>query len=269
MSLNLDSVNAKLARADYHAQVLKDAIKPWMDTNPYRVSRDVNADSTRYSLVAHLTGKEPELQEWSLIAGDCLHNLRSVLDHLVYAVAVHESGANPPPDERNLMFPIADTLENFNKNTWRIQNLSEPVRRVIEAVQPFNRVHPKVRPPLAILRDLENTDKHKLLQLAYAAISEGDIGFCGEQVDLTNKATIITYGGEIKEGTELLAFVFERPEPNMKFDRVNLDLVIALWHGRLDPNEPPWHDRNEVSAVLSLLSSEVREVIGLIAAVVI
>lgn len=268
VSLNLDSVKAKLQRAEEHAQAVRDEIKPWMETNPYRVSREVNADSTRYSLIAHLVGTEPALQRWSLIVGDCLHNLRSALDHLIYAIAVHESRTEPPPDERSLMFLIADTLDNFNKNASRIKTLSEPVRKAIEAVQPFNRPHPKLPPLLAVLRDLENTDKHKLLRLAYASIAVADIGFWGPQNSIANTPQFVPYGGEIKDGTEIFAAVFKSPEPHMKFDQTNLDLAIALWHGKRDPSEPPWHDHNDCYSVLNLLATEVRTVIDVVVSAV-
>jgi hypothetical protein len=41
--------------------------------------------------------------------GDCLPNLRCALDHLVYAIAIHESGQSPPPCEGSLAFPICDS----------------------------------------------------------------------------------------------------------------------------------------------------------------
>ena len=75
-----------------------------------------------------------------------------------------------PPDENKLMFPITDSAVKFNEAAQRIRSLSAPVRKAIEDVQPFNRPHPKLPPLLAILRDFENIDKHRLLRLAYASI---------------------------------------------------------------------------------------------------
>ena len=116
MGLNLDSVEAKLQRAQQHIQNLQDEIAPWMAKASYIISPQVNGDSTRYSLIAHLVGKEPPLQRWTLMAGDSLHNLRCALDHLVYAIAVHESGTEPPPDGNKLMFPITDTAKKMQSN---------------------------------------------------------------------------------------------------------------------------------------------------------
>jgi hypothetical protein len=268
VGLNLVSVQAKLQRAEEHSLAVRNDIKPWMATNPYKITREVNADATRYSLIAHLVGREPELQKWSLIVGDCLHNLRSALDHLVYTVAAHQSGKEPPPDEKNLMFVIADTSKNFSDSSWRIQSLSQPVRKVIETVQPFNRRHSKLPPLLAVLRDLENTDKHKLLRLAYASIAVANIGLSGPQKSIANVPQFIPHGGEIKDGSEIFAAVFKSPEPDLKFDQTDLDLVIALWHGKRDPAEPPWHEHNDCYSVLNLLATEVRTVVEMVVSAV-
>jgi hypothetical protein len=190
------------------------------------------------------------------------------LDHLVYAIAVHESGQEPPPKEKTLMFPITDSPSNFADADWHIETLSDPVRAAIEAVQPYHRRHPVIPAPLSILRDLENTDKHKLLRLAYAAINQGDLGFIGPENPEPGEVQIVAHPGEIKDGTEIAAFVFSRPQPDMKYDRINLEMVVALWHGKLDPSAPPWTDRSDFSALLKVLADEVRAVIDLVAAVV-
>ena len=162
MDLTAESVHSKLERAEFHAQTLYDEIRPWLRSNPFELRQVVNADSTRYSVVAHLVGDEPPVSRWTLHGWRSVHNLRCALDHLIYAIAVHESGIDPPPDERNLMFPIADVPQSFLDSAYRIKSLSSPVRAAIESVQPYNRSHATLPPLLGVLRDLENTDKHRL-----------------------------------------------------------------------------------------------------------
>jgi len=266
MSLNLDSVNAKLQRADQHNQFLHNEIAAWMATNSYVTRPVVSSDNTRYSIVAYLTGKEPPLQAWTLVAGDCLHNLRCVLDHLVYAIAVHQSGANPPPVENKLQFPIADSHANFQSSTFRIASLSAPVQAAIESVQPYNRTHPKLPPPLAVLRDLENIDKHRFLRLAYTGIGDIDVELGGVPNPLAGQPAQIPHDGEIKDGTEVVAFVFSAPNPGMKFVKAQMDLMISLWHGKKNPTDHPWHERNEAHTVLQFLADEVRAVVATVSA---
>ncbi|MGB2633477.1 MAG: hypothetical protein WAM58_06035 [Candidatus Acidiferrum sp.] len=190
------------------------------------------------------------------------------MDHLVYAIAIHESGTVSPPDENKLMFPITDSTVKFNEAAQRIRSLSAPVRKAIEDVQPFNRPHPKLPPLLAILRDLENIDKHRLLRLAYASISEADLELAGRQSPAVTRHEEFPYAGEIVDGTEVFAIAFDAPNPGMTFIKRNLDLQVSLWHGKKDPSDPDWHDRNEVHTLLGVLATEVRTVIDSVVAAV-
>ena len=196
MTLNLASVEAKLKRAEHHAQSLTDEIIPWLNLNNYKLRKEVNADSTRYSIVVDQIGSDPPSERWSLMVGDCLHNLRCALDHLVYAIAVHESGTDPPLDEKALMFVIADAPGEFAKSSKRIQSLSVPVQAAIERVQPFNRPHATLPPLLSVLANLENVDKHRLVRLARSTIGQGNIGLTGYQADSSNTPEFIPFTGE-------------------------------------------------------------------------
>lgn len=264
MSMNLTSVNAKLERAEQHLQALQDELVLWMAKEQYTISPQVNADSTRYSLIAHRVGTEPPLQRWTLMAGDCIHNLRCALDHLVYSIAVHEHNQDPPPDEKKLMFPITSTALHFMESHARIKALSTGVQSVIESVQPYNRPHSKLPPLLGILSDLENIDKHRLLRLAYASISEADIELAGIQSPAVKKHEEFPYAGEIVDGTEVFAISFDSSNPGMTFVKRDLDLAISMWHGKKDSSDPEWHDRNEVYTFLKLMATEVREVVDIV-----
>jgi hypothetical protein len=260
--LDLSSVYAKLQRAEEHAQALKAEVRPWMDDIPYRLIRETNADGTRHSIVARVV-KHPPLLRWSLMIADSIHNLRSALDHLVYTIALHESGQDPPPAGDSLMFPICDTPTQFKKASKKIQTLSDPVQTAIEKVQPYNRPHTELPVPLlSMLRDFENTDKHKVLRLAFATVYKGELGIQLEQpiepVELS-----IAYG-EVKDGTELFAITFDQGLPNPKYDKAQFDFMLALWHAG-----PPGADRDDFAVLLDLLVAEVKAVVGNVTAAVI
>jgi hypothetical protein len=256
MALNLTSVNAKLRRAEEHAKSIEKEIRDWADGNSYSLSYETNPDYTRYSTVLHIH-REPDLERWSLIAADSIHNLRCALDHLVYALAIHESGQDPPPDADDLMFPICDAREGFERNIQRgrLGTISIPMRAVVEMFQPYNRPYPKLPPLLAMLRDFENANKHRLLQLVYAAISNADIGFVGPPIPPGTEARFFSNKGEIKDGAEITAMVFNRPTPNMKYDRANFLLVFALTH-KLGPGGVS--DRDDVTTLVDIIGREIR-----------
>ena len=100
--------------------------------------------------------EEPDILRWSLIAADCVHNARTVLDHLVYAIATYEAEGTRPAAFRQLVFPIEDSANGFKDRLWRIKSLSKPVIDAIESVQPYRRhTEPDIPPLLTILRFLE------------------------------------------------------------------------------------------------------------------
>ncbi len=113
MALDLMGVHAKLARSKEHFEALREELASWASRDPMTWEHKVNADSTRYSLILR-ENESPAVTRWSLIAADCLSNLRAALDHLVYALAVHESPALSPKEEGALAFPITDSRDRFD-----------------------------------------------------------------------------------------------------------------------------------------------------------
>lgn len=271
LSLDLTSVRAKLVRSQEHIQAIKNEATPWTERHPYSILQESNADNTRYSIILRIN-ELPPFQRWSLMIADAFHNLRTALDHLVFAVAVHESGSATPPNENSLQFPITDSRANFDKAVIErkyLGTISDPIRAVIEAAQPYNRPHPELPPLLSILRDLTNRDKHKLLQMAFGTVVKGEIGFVGDSIPAGGNWKAIPFAGEIKDGTEVFAMVCDRPAPNMKFDRHVIEMMIAIRHGKRDPSGPDWTGRNDFAAVYDLISTEVRKIIYDVSALVV
>src|ERR1022692_7857 len=118
MALDLSSVNAKVSRSIAHADALRQEVRTWFESNPDLITCENNSDNTVYRVLAHIKTPPPR-ERWGLMIGDSVHNLRSSLDHLVYAIAVLESGKTPPPDENRLAFPITDTATDFHSAAKR------------------------------------------------------------------------------------------------------------------------------------------------------
>jgi len=105
-----------------------------------------------------------------LMVGDCLHNLRSALDHLVY-----ECNANP--DDRSCQFPTwTDKPERFNKGKWR-----EEVKRRMKApgaaklrtlLLDVEAYQGGTHEFLWLLHELDIIDKHRLLLTALSAANK-------------------------------------------------------------------------------------------------
>jgi hypothetical protein len=105
------------------------------------------------------------------LLGDALHKIRCALDHIVYALAVRQTGQDPPEDDSLLMFPICSEPKYWNnpKIQRRIACLNEPTRAAIERVQPYNRVKGQWFAPLWWLAQLNDVDKHRLPHVTVVA----------------------------------------------------------------------------------------------------
>lgn len=259
MPLDLASFDAKLGRAKHHTEAVENEIIAWLNPKPYRLSPKVNADATRHSVIIHIDKIAP-VARWSLVIGDAIHNIRSALDHFVYTIAVHESRQNPPPNERVLAFPICDCADIYRKSKWRIETLSDDVRTAIERVQPYNRPHPPLPPLLAMLRDFDDADKHRLLTPMFATAYGGEVNlFRKGGIFLGSRCIeIFVNDGELKDGTEIMAVTFDRATPNVKIDG-SLTFMFALRHAK---------GRDDFNALLRMLTAEVRAVKDIVIAAV-
>jgi len=164
----LASPTAKLARANDHLRALR-SIDEKLAAVECRVVFTEDAARNLGYFVLHLPECPAEL---STIAGDCLHNLRSALDYLVWQLV----RANPPqkPDGRN-MFPICSSATLFERQVkrGRLQGLAAAAAAAVEWLQPFEVEHH----PLALLDQLCNADKHRDLHFMTAVASDLEISY--------------------------------------------------------------------------------------------
>lgn len=262
MPLDLTSVRAKLARSAEHAQTIRNEVGSWMNRNPYSLIKKRNPECTRFSLILRIN-EVPTWVRWSLMFGDYLSNLRSALDHLVYAIACHEAASSSPPYEDKLAYPLTDSEDRFDDFVSRkkLGDISAPVRAAIQRFQPYTRPHDKLPPLLALIRDLNNGDKHKLLRVVYGTPYQANVGFAGVQPPGATIMPVPPHVGEIEDGTEVFAMTSDVPAPEMDYDRHIIDVVVAIRHDKRDPNGPPWTDRTDILSLMNALSAEVRQVI--------
>jgi len=199
----------KIGRAEEHLGALKGEIKAWLQADPYSVVKLHDLNTGRHSLAVRIRGTAP-FDRLALVAGDCAHNLRCALDHLVFALAIAESGQNPPPDAKKIQFPIVDSAAAFEKQRYRIGCLTKKSQDFIESVQPYNRHDPELPPILGVLNIFENADKHQLIHLTYDTNVGGVISFLRPRTWI---APDITWLHEpLEDGKE---FVYFTTSPNV------------------------------------------------------
>lgn len=92
----LDSVRLKLDWAQRHLKFLDFQLSSFCWDDNESNWRDDNANAPDKGL--HKPFRMPPLGLWSLILGDAIHNLRSSLDHIVYALALRGIKAQDLPE---------------------------------------------------------------------------------------------------------------------------------------------------------------------------
>jgi len=125
--------------------------------------------------------EQPPRDPIGVLIGDALHNMRSALDQLAYALA--SAFTKPLPEEigRRSEFPIfgdEDTKGTpnmgsklFNGGLGKIQGWNPAAQAVVEGLQPYKRGHDFRHDPLWALHELDRISKHRLLHTGVAGFA--------------------------------------------------------------------------------------------------
>src|SRR4051812_23048285 len=92
----LRSARMKLQRAEEHlGQLVTEHDRFVSERNPYRMLPELDPDPAYDVLWRAKIGEYPPLEKWSSLVGECVHALRSALDHTAYAlVQINQPGTD-------------------------------------------------------------------------------------------------------------------------------------------------------------------------------
>jgi hypothetical protein len=153
----------KMVRARYQLREFDKRFEAFTKSRAYRLSEQFEFRPGQqigdYSFVVESVSIPK--REWGVLIGELVHNLRSGLDHAVYAAAKAPSGST--------QFPIFTRRSDWDKKAHdMIRSVPDEIADMIEQAQPYRA--PKGTDPrehlLAILNRLSNYDKHRLLHTA-------------------------------------------------------------------------------------------------------
>jgi hypothetical protein len=224
----LPSALEKFNWAQEHFGRLRGEVDAFLRPNSYRVMTEENADATEYRFYVEFSEPLPS-SRWGLIFGDGVHCLRSALDHCVYTIGVNESGADPPPDERVLAFPITEDSTRWNSAKWHVRSLSGAAQAVIEGLQPHGHPEEFALRDLGGLEEFDNADKHRSDRVVAAIPVLQDSDFSGL---IPGQQCIIDQRlGYVRDDTPFVTLELDRSTPNVKV-RHNLSFEIGIPHIR-------------------------------------
>ena len=214
---SLDSVKLKVFRAAIHYKELEVEFEKYFQTNPAKVVRQQEGTPDQY--IGKVEPKGPIPTRLPLIIGDCLQNLRSSLDYLVWELALAEKNT---PGKDN-MFPICSTDNSFKSQLGRgrLTGVHADAVAEIESLQPFKLGNDFDKSILWVMDDLCNINKHRRILLTQLRGASGTIDdrktINGKlwlhtelpRVDRDTKVGPfpIVNGGQVQVNTQIIVFV--------------------------------------------------------------
>jgi hypothetical protein len=129
----IPSARKELERAKVHLAALHGAVDKFRENSPYGFAME-SPGNQRWKpgipVMVTVTQAPPMPDDWALIAGDILTNVRAALDHAVFP---HIRAKKPDLDRKFIQYPIEDRKEQWeNKNRW----FEKPVHKVVGESQP-------------------------------------------------------------------------------------------------------------------------------------
>lgn len=215
----LDACWAKIERAAEHIGHLDSELSAFVRANQHlcRLTTSFDPAALRCVVTAIDDGIPTPPRRLSIIAGEALHQMRSTLDHAVWAHVASRHGGHPPYPR--IAFPICATEKVFRDacRNRKLQGASARFTSAVESMQPFNS-QAQTEHPLAVLELLDNTYKHRLLMVTCVSITNPRwFWHKPEDVKLTVLANPFRRPLRItKEGTELFSFTLSRFGPDVE-----------------------------------------------------
>jgi len=170
----------KCGRAELHLREVHDLLRTYLNPEPYTIRRDEDPNA---GLTFWITLERKPPDEIALAAGDCIHNLRSALDHVIYELSCHHTHQ---AHVKGTAFPIFQ-----NPHSWAATDktgkllLSSGLHKLhavpgqaitrIELLQPYHIGQDALfwqREGLLQLHQLDIADKHRNLNLAVIEVPD-------------------------------------------------------------------------------------------------
>ena len=192
----LDGPRCKVTRARVEIDQLRSMRDVFFEHTHYSAVRaEQNLKSGRYIYRIKIDGPPPAL-DWGVYIGEIAHNLRSALNYLVYQLALL-NGSNKPASvarDKRLQFPVFLRSREFKVKGNNMIKLLRPEHKArIERLQPYKRSGGMLlksvnlaewrgrNSPLFWLEEINNADKHRIIQVAGVKPGGFVISYWGER----------------------------------------------------------------------------------------
>jgi len=168
-SIALKSVREKIRRAQTHLDAINAALKLTLSSEPESECVTIDVEGEGQHAISKFRKINPIDPSLPLMIGDCIHNLRSALDHLAFQLALL-NGSSSSAAEKTI-FPICLVKSGPNGFDKRVDRALRPfitstALAEIEKCQPYKAYSVPNQADIWILHKLDIIDKHRLLLIA-------------------------------------------------------------------------------------------------------
>jgi hypothetical protein len=196
---DLEGVFRKIDRAAEHLNALNKAAEDFFKAEfhgVYELYGETNSQRTKHLFRVKLLQPLP-LLEWGLIVGDAVHCLRSALDQLAWSFSTDRGD--------HTAFPISITERDWvTKAPAAMWGIPKPLIAAIDESQPYHRGDAADAEPLAILRSLSNTDKHKFIPVTALVPDSAEWNITGTR-GMASYEQIVLKTGRVFEDRAVIA----------------------------------------------------------------
>ncbi|HVE67848.1 MAG TPA: hypothetical protein VNB64_04635 [Solirubrobacteraceae bacterium] len=194
------------------------AIQRWLKGDAYTVTDEFDLEADENVVAVEPRGAPP--QGLAVLIGDCVHNMRSALDNLIYDLSWAQGGPLTKEVATGCEFPVfGPRPPRTSELVKRIGAIDPPAQAVIKALQPHHRGNDFASDPVWVLDQLWNIDKHRSLHLTLFGHAGTGIGAPGEMFHAEH---ITLLSGPIRQRgrTPLLRYRL-KPLPGTKVNMKN------------------------------------------------
>ena len=228
MNTYLQQNRLRLRRAQLHMDNFYQQVSRFLNSIPYEMVTEKDSDGINQFLriKAKLRKKLP--LRLSIVAGDCIHNLRCILDNIVWQLG--DLAGLPKRRLGKIVFPLRINPEEFNESLELLAGLPKGTIDLIESLQPYQPYQGRSDPsahPLRILDRLWNEDKHRTPILVVTLHKSTQITPKPHRIQLIDGTTrlqaslprhTVYLGDRLYDGKEIVTFTLQPNEPYPELD---------------------------------------------------
>lgn len=160
MATCIDRIKLKVERAKKHIRDLDVAVRSFCESKPYTLGTKPHPVAEIEHTTLYVSSIKPVPNDFALIVGDAVHNLRSSLDHLAWQLV--EAGGGIP--NKDTCFPICHGTKGSQQyasaiGKGEIKKMRVGAEKALCAVQPYITRDDT----LWLIHEVDRIDKHRLL----------------------------------------------------------------------------------------------------------